>query len=124
MLLNQKCNDVVYFENNFQGSKMKYIFMLFLLSSFDSSARVKIKIEHGASLDGFAQIRVVNEMTRDLACYVAVDGYKMKFRLPALTPSIWYKVTDKRFDHNSMSTWCDFIALHPEYKNYYYLGKN
>lgn len=78
----------------------------------------KIKTEFGRTLDGHVRIKVINETNRQLACYVAIDGRKIKFRLPSMVHSRWYKATDKRFTVESFSTWCDYIELYPEYKNY------
>ncbi|MGB1199959.1 MAG: hypothetical protein ACPG5R_00260 [Cognaticolwellia aestuarii] len=58
-----------------------------------------------------------NETNRVLACYVAIDGRKIRFKLPAFAHSPWYKATDKRFTHKSFSTWCDYIEHHPEYQH-------
>lgn len=81
-------------------------------------AKPHITTEFGRTLDGYVRIKVINETREELACYVMVDGWKKKFRLPPNVHSRWYKATDKRFTVESFSTWCDYIALHPEYKRY------
>lgn len=77
-----------------------------------------IKAEFGRTLEGHVRVKVINETNRELACYVAIDGWKMKFRLPPRVHSRWYKATDKRFTVESFSTWCDYIELYPEFKRY------
>jgi len=78
-------------------------------------AKPYIRTEYGYSLEGMARVRVINESNRLLACYVGLDGRKMKFRLPRNSTSKWYKATDKRFNYTSFTTWCDYIENHPEY---------
>lgn len=74
-----------------------------------------IRVEYGKTLEGMVRIKVINETNRDLACYVGIDGRKIKFRLPRHNHSKWYKATDRRFNYKSFSTWCDYIEQHPEY---------
>lgn len=81
-------------------------------------AKPKIKIKYGYTLDGFARIQVKNETTTELACWVAIDGFKRKFRLPALTNSLWIETNDKRYTYADLKTWCDYIEFHPSYKKY------
>jgi len=64
------------------------------------------------------RIKVINETNRDLACYVGIDGWKIKFRLPPHKHSKWYKATDPRYTYNSFTTWCDYIERHPAYRQY------
>ncbi|MFD2165770.1 hypothetical protein ACFSJY_05785 [Thalassotalea euphylliae] len=90
------------------------------LASFFAFAMPQIKTEFGRTLEGFVRIKVINETPKELACYVAIDGRKIKFRLPALAHSKWYKATDKRYTVKSFSTWCDYIEFHPEYRKYVY----
>jgi hypothetical protein len=92
--------------------------IIFLLMSNTATAAPKTKVTYGKSLDGFSRVKIRNETSRDLACYIAIDGYKLKFRLPALRQSKWYTATDKAFSYRNFSTWCDYIDLHPEYKKY------
>ena len=73
---------------------------------------------YGKNKEGYARVKVVNLTTRNLACYVALDGRKIKFKLAARAQSKWYKATDKRFTYKSFSIWCDYIELHPEYERY------
>ena len=84
-------------------------------SSF-SLAKPKITVEHDFTLKGFAKVRVTSEETERLVCYVAIDGYKIKFTLTARQSSRWYQATDKRFNHTNISTWCDYLSKHPEYQ--------
>ena len=81
-------------------------------------AKPKTKTIYGRSLDGFSRVKIKNNTTNNLACYIAIDGFKVKFRLLALRESRWYTANDKRFNYRNFSTWCDFLALHPEYLKY------
>lgn len=94
------------------------VLVTFLLMSSVAQAKPKIKSVFGHNLKGFARIKVINESTADLACYVAINGFKKKFRLPPLKESKWYAATDKRFNYKHFSTWCDYIDLHPEYRKF------
>jgi len=116
--------------NDFTSNNVKplirpfYCFVIALLlvsivfSSYSVYARPKTKTIHGYSLDGFARVKVKNMTTKDLACWVAIDGKKTKFRLPSLNESQWYTTNDKRYTYANISTWCDYIELHPEYQKY------
>ncbi len=77
----------------------------------------KITVTHQRTVDDYAQIQVTNDTNKKLACSIAIDGYKIKFRLMPQLSSIWYKATDKRFNHTHFSVWCDYLALHPSYQN-------
>ena len=102
--------------------KKIFIFLLVFVFTFlitnTVQAKPKIKTIYGHSLDGFARVKIKNNTTENLACYVAIDGFKVKFRLLALRESKWYTATDKRFAYRNFSTWCDYLALHPEYLRY------
>lgn len=103
-----------------------FIFLLsfsLLLVSFSSFSKPKITILHGNNLEGFARTQVKNETSKELACWVAIDGFKQKFRLPPATTSQWFTANDKRFTYSNFSTWCDFIEFYPKYKNYRVGGK-
>ncbi|WP_286234141.1 hypothetical protein [Thalassotalea sediminis] len=63
-------------------------------------------------------MQVKNESNRELACWVAIDGFKKKFRLPQFTTSQWITVYDKRYNYQNFSTWCDYIERYPEYRQY------
>ena len=103
---------------------MKNFLILVLISAFiflyshAALAKPKTKTFYGHSLDGFARVKIKNNTTESLACYVAINGYKVKFSLAALRESKWYTATDKRFAYRNFSTWCGFLAQHPEYLKY------
>ncbi|NMP30756.1 hypothetical protein HII17_04200 [Thalassotalea sp. M1531] len=92
--------------------------VLLLLPWHQALAIPKIKTEFKRNNEGFMRIKVINETIRVLACYVAIDGRRVKFRLPPRGHSKWYKATDKRYNAKNFSTWCDYIELHPEYEKY------
>jgi hypothetical protein len=92
------------------------VFVLFVTNM--AQAKTKTKTIYGRNLDGFTQVKVKNNTTESLACFVAIDGFKVKFRLPAFRQSKWYTASDKRFSYKNFSTWCDFLTLYPEYSKY------
>ena len=93
-----------------------FVYCMFLAYSTLVSARPKILVQHQRSLDNLAKIQVTNQTVETLICYVAIDGHKIYFRLQAQQPSQWYKATDIRLNHSNFSTWCDYLYLHPKYK--------
>mgnify|MGYP000160590106 CR=1 FL=1 len=95
------------------------LFVIIMVTlTFSADAKPKIKIKYGYSLDGFVRVQVKNETNKDLACWVAIDGFKKKFRLPPKMTSQWVTANDKRYTYTNFSTWCDYIDLHPEYQKY------
>lgn len=96
----------------------KYFCATLILISPLLMASPKITVTFGESLDGFARIKVRNETFIPLACYVAIDGHKVKFQLSAKASSTWITSTDKRFNYKNFSTWCDYLEIHPQYKAY------
>ena len=103
--------------------KLKKFLLLICISVLTFSAwyvesKPRITNTFGYSLTGFARIKIKNETPKNLACWVAIDGFKKKFRLPANTTSQWITTNDKRFNYANFRTWCDYIELHPEYLAY------
>jgi len=102
---------------------MKNYFALFIALLFSSNVQAKntkIEIVHGYSTDGYARIKIISNIKKELACYVAIDGHKSKFRLPPHKASRWHKANSKHYDHTNFSTWCDLIEFYPQYKKYKY----
>jgi len=99
-------------------SKFFYFIGFLLLISTYAQAKPKTTVITNYSIDKFAQIKVTNETNKRLACYVSIDGYKIRFRLQARRTSRWFKATDKRFKPTSLSHWCDYLELYPDYKKY------
>jgi hypothetical protein len=102
---------------------MKNYFALFIALLFTTNTQAKntnIEMVHGYSTDGYARIKVINNIKKELACYVAIDGHKSKFRLPSQKASRWYKANNKHYDHTNFSTWCGLIEFYPQYKKYKY----
>ncbi len=103
---------------------MKNFIILLLITAFIflsthvAQARPKTKTIYGHNLEGFARVKIKNNTTESLACYVAINGFKVKFRLAALRESKWYTATDKGFSYRNFSTWCGYLAEHPEYLKY------
>ncbi len=77
-------------------------------------AAPKITVKHQRTAKGFAQVQIVNATMENLLCHVAIDGHKLQFTLVALEASKWYTATDKRFNHQNFSIWCDYLKLHPK----------
>ena len=94
------------------------IIICFILLAVNTAihAAPKIMVKHHRSAKNLAEIQVVNQTIENLICYVAIDGHKIYFRLPARQPSKWYIAADERFNHTNFSTWCDYLSLHPKYQ--------
>jgi hypothetical protein len=106
-------------KNSMKNFLLIILFMTFILSITNIVyAKPKTKTIYGLNADGFSQVKIKNNTRESLACYIAIDGYKVKFRLPSLRQSKWYTATDKGFSYTNFSTWCDFLSLHPEYEKY------
>ena len=86
--------------------------------AIQAEARPNTTTKYSKNLNGYVRAKIVNEMTRALACYVAIDGYKIKFRLAPRRASKWYSATDTAYKYTDFSTWCDYIELHPSYLEY------
>jgi len=89
-----------------------FSFSYLMLFTLNAVATPKITIKHKRSADNFAQVQIINETTKKLLCYVAIDGHKIKFKLNERQKSKWYKATDSRFNHQNFSTWCDYFNMH------------
>ena len=96
------------------------IFYLIIASLFTVGVYAKPKITVHKSFDtnNFAQIKITNETIKELACYVAIDGQKIRFRLLPRRNTRWFKANDTRFPLSAISTWCDFIELYPHFKKF------
>lgn len=101
---------------------MRYLSFAFFILTFSLSTEVAAtphtETVFGKTNEQFIRAKVVNKTKKQLACYLAINGYKIKFRLPPFQSSRWYKATSTRFTHKDFSTWCDYIEHHPEYKKY------
>lgn len=99
--------------------KIKVFFgFILLLVTIVAHAAPRVMVKHQRNIKDFAEIQVTNQTTKKLICYVAIDGYKIHFRLPARQPSKWYAATDKRFTHANFNTWCDYLSLHPRFQKH------
>ncbi|NQY86822.1 MAG: hypothetical protein HRT51_03580 [Colwellia sp.] len=94
------------------------MFICFMLLAVNTAiyAAPKVLVKHHRNAKNLAEIQITNQTIEKLICYVAIDGHKIYFRLPARLPSKWYTATDVRFNHASFSTWCDYLSLHPKYQ--------
>ena len=93
------------------------LFTLLLAPSVDG-AMPHIETIFGKTNQQFTRAKIINKTSLELACYLAIDGYKIKFRLPPFQASKWYKATDIRYSHKDFSTWCGDIKHNPEFKKY------
>ena len=97
----------------------KHICFILLFISLTVSAAPKTLVKHRFTTDSLvrlAEIQVINQTTKDLICYVAIDGHKIMFRLKPRLSSKWYRATHSGFTHSNFSTWCDYLSLHPKYQ--------
>lgn len=94
-----------------------YFYIVMLTFSPVIVALPKVTVSFGDS-NGFARIKIKNETFEPLACYVAIDGHKVKFQLQGQSSSRWISATDKRFNYQNFSSWCDYLELHPNYQAY------
>lgn len=92
------------------------VILLFVV--FHSEAKPHTSTVYSKNLEGHVRVKIINEMSRTLACFVAIDGYKMKFRISALHASKWYSATHKSYKYTDFSTWCGDIKLYPAYLEY------
>jgi len=98
---------------------MKAYIMLLLALLFwpiQGDAKPNISIKNQRSNENLAQIKITNNTTKALICHIAIDGHKIRFRLPPRLPSQWYQATDTRFNYTHFSTWCDYLSLYPQYQ--------
>lgn len=98
------------------ANKVISFFILILLAN-SAVAMPKINVKHQRNIKGFAEVQVSNATMENLICHVAIDGYKIFFKLKAIETSKWYTATDKRFNHKNFSVWCDYLKLHPKYQD-------
>jgi hypothetical protein len=99
---------------------MKIYFLLcFILLTFsqESLAKPKVLIKHQRDINNLAEIQVINQTATELICYVAIDGHKIKFKLPPRQHSKWYRATSPSMNYQNFSTWCDYLSLHPQYQD-------
>jgi len=87
-------------------------FCVLLAFSINIAAMPNISIKHIKSIDGYSKIMVTNKTVKRLDCYVAIDGYKIKFSLNGKQSSQWYKATDKKFTAANFSARCDYTPPH------------
>lgn len=106
--------------NKHQQTTLLLVILLFtvLCSPFIVQAKPKTKTLHGHNLEGFARAKIKNETIKDLACWVAIDGHKYKFRLPAYSESKWFTAQHQSFTYAHFSSWCDYIEFYPSYQQY------
>lgn len=99
---------------------LKQLMVLLMLFGYSVTlqAMPKIEVKTKVNRQGYTQIQVYNETRVTLACYVAIDGNKTRFVLPARNSSLWYQATSKQHNHTHFKTWCDYLTYHPHYEAY------
>ncbi|WP_426359181.1 hypothetical protein ACPUVO_02740 [Pseudocolwellia sp. HL-MZ19] len=99
--------------------KKQFFYFTFLsLMAFSVIALPRVNIEHMTSVQGVPSVKVSNQTSLTLACYVAIDGYKRKFVLQAFGSSKWFSASSNQYKHSNFSTWCDALEFYPDYKKY------
>ena len=86
--------------------------------SINAIALPKFTVQTRLNNDQFTQMKITNDTLKELACYIAIDGFKRKFTLLPKDSTDWYTATDIRFKYSDFRTWCDFIEFYPEYLKY------
>ena len=102
----------------FQLAILLLILLFSLPISLPVNGKPKTTTLFAKTPEGYIKAKIKNETFEELACYIAIDGYKKKFRLSGNLESKWVAATDKRFAYTSFSTWCDYIEFYPQYKKY------
>jgi len=97
---------------------VKYITIVLLIISPLSWSKPRTTVTFNKTITGFTQVRIKNETFESLACFVAIDGFKKKFQLRPKSSSRWITATDKHYNYKNFSTWCDYLEVHPQFKNY------
>jgi hypothetical protein len=97
---------------------IKVVTVILLFVALHTEAKPHTSTVYSKSLDGHVRVKILNEMTRTLACYVAIDGYKIKFRLTPMHVSKWHSATNKAHKYSDFSTWCGYIEQYPAYLEY------
>ena len=95
-----------------------FLFCLLILFSSHAWCLPKTTLLFDRTAAGFMQVQVKNDTSEDLACYVAIDGHKLRFRLSPRSVSDWFHATDKRFNYRHFSHWCDYLEVHPHFQAY------
>lgn len=99
--------------------RYKYFIYLFLFTlSPLASALPKIAIAYNKTAEGFMRTQIKNETLEQLACYVAIDGFKRKYQLRPRSTSRWFTATDTKFNYTDFKIWCDYLEVHPKYRAY------
>ncbi|WP_448212350.1 hypothetical protein [Colwellia sp. MEBiC06753] len=100
---------------------LRYLLLIpMLILPLEAVAIPNITTEFARNIEGLMRVKVINQTARVLACYVAIDGHKIKFKLGIRAHSRWYKALNKNYNADSFSVWCDYIELHPDYQNLKY----
>ena len=67
----------------------KYLCAAIMLISPVIWASPKTTVTFGESSAGFTRVKIKNETFEPLACFVAIDGHKVKFQLNVKSTSRW-----------------------------------
>ena len=96
--------------------KALLVILLFVTSQIEGKPHTSSV--YSKSADGHVRVKIVNKMASTLACYIAIDGHKIKFRLLPLQASKWHSSTNKSYKYTDFSTWCGYIEQYPVYVEY------
>lgn len=95
----------------------QYVLLLLCFMSLNAHTRPNTKTVFDVTHDNYTRAQTTNNTAETLVCYMAIDGYKIKYILRPYQRSKWYKATDTRFDYKDFSSWCDYSENHPNYVN-------
>jgi hypothetical protein len=88
------------------------------VSSNVSLAKGFYETKFDINTEEYTRAKIINNSNKALACYIAIDGYKVKFNLLARQHSKWYKATDKQLTYTAFSSHCNHIKKHNAHRLY------
>jgi hypothetical protein len=97
---------------------IKVLLAILLFVALQIEGKPHTSSVYSKNLDGNIRVKIVNNMARTLACYIAIDGHKIKFRLLPMQTSKWHSSTHKAYKYTDFSTWCGYIDQYPAYMEY------
>ena len=97
---------------------IKVLLAILLFATLQIEGKPHTSIVYSKSVDGHVRVKIVNKMASTLACYIAIDGHKIKFRLLPMQDSQWHSSTNKAYKYTNFSTWRGYIEQYPAYAEY------
>ena len=84
-----------------------FLYLMLLLITTIVDAKPMYETEFDVTIEQITRVRVINNSQAQLDCYVAIDGYKIKFVVRPKGVSRWYKATDSRLSYSDFSISCE-----------------